>query len=259
MTPQSDHTPAGADSPSTSLGVIGRLTGIYFSPGETYPIIGRAPKFILPIILMGIVGAISSFALTHRIGYESMVRKQMESMVEKGWLTPEIAEEQIRKSTTGTAATVGKLQGPIGAGIVYALVILIMTALFKLISMIVGAESDFKPLLGVTAWTFLALGILQLVLLIIVIYLKPPDEIDMINPVGSNLGALLSVVAGSTPKFVKALATWVDVFGIWRIFLLSIGYAAVSRKLSTGTAAAFLIALYLIAAVIFSALAAAFM
>lgn len=254
MTPQSDLTPAGA----TSLGVIGRITGIYFSPSETYPVIGRAPKWILPIILVGILGALQSFALTNRVGFDNLLRKQFEPMVEKGWMTQEQADEALRNASSGSARTVGQLQGPVFILIGYALFILALTGIFKLISMIVGAESDFKPLLGVTAWTFLALGVLQMILFLIVIYLKEPDDIDLINPVGSNLGALVSVFSTSVPKFVKALATWVDFFGIWRIFLLSIGYAAVSRKLKTGTAAIFLVVLYVICAVIFSAIAAMF-
>ncbi len=262
MNPQPDLTPSGApssaDSPGVIAGAIGRLTGIYFSPSETYPGIGRAPKFILPMILLGLVVALSSFVLTNRIGYENLIRKQMEPIVQAGWITQEQADVQIERQTSGAAATWGKVSGPIFGAIGYVIVILALTALFKLVSMVVGAENDFKPLLGVTAWTFLALGIVQTALMIMVLYLKSPDDIDIMNPVGSNLAALLSVVSTSIPKFLKALASWVDVFGIWRIFLLAIGYAAVSRKLKTATAAAFLIVLYLIGAVIFSAVASMF-
>lgn len=257
MNPQPDRpSPSPEATGADSAGIIGRLSGIYFSPGETYPGIGRVPKFILAMVLMGIVAAISSFALTNRLGYETLVRKQMEPAVTAGWITQEQADEAVRRSTTGARATWGKIQGPLFAAIGYAIMILVLTAIFKLVSLVVGAENGFKSLLGVTAWTMLAIGILQTLVFIIVVYLKSPDDFDMMNPVGSNLGALLS--ASQTGKFLKALASWVDFFGIWKIVLLSIGYSAVSRRLSTGTAATVLIILYIIAACILSAFASMF-
>ena len=258
MNPQPNTPPTGEATSAAPLGIIGRLSGIYFSPSETYPAIGRAPKFVIAMIIAGIIAAISSAALTNRIGYENLVRKQMEPMVDRGWMTTEQAEQAIQQSTTGTRATIGKIQGPVRAAVGYAILILVLTALFKLISMVLGAENTFKQLLGVTAWTFLAIEILHTVLFLIVLYLKAPDDIDLLNPVGSNLGAVVGLVAEKAPKFLKALASWVDVFGIWRIALLAIGYSAVSRKLKTGTAAICLTILYLIGALIFSGIATMF-
>ena len=259
MNPQPENTPqAGGATSADTPGIFARLNGIYFSPSEIFPAIGRAPKFVIAMILTAILAAVASVALTNRIGYENLVRKQMEPMVERGWMTQEQADQAIQQSTTGTRGTIGKIQGPVFAAIGYCILILAVTALFKLISMVMGAENTFKPLLGVTAWTFFAISILSTILFLIVIYLKPPDEIDLFNPVGSNLGAVISMIVEKPPKFLTALASWVDVFGIWRIALLSIGYAAVSRKLKSGTAAVFLFILYFICALIFSGIATMF-
>jgi hypothetical protein len=46
------------------------------------------------------------------------------------------------------------------------------------------------------------------------------------------------------------LLEYVDVFAIWTIALLSIGYSAVSRKLKTSTAAIWLVGAYAIIAII---------
>lgn len=259
MNPQSENTPqTGGATSATSPGIIGRLSGIYFSPSETFPLIGQAPKFVIAMLLAGVVAAIGVTAMNNRIGYETIIRKQMEKMVEAGWIPQEAAEEAIRQSTTGTRGTITKIQTPVFALLGTCLVILALTAIFKLISMVLGAENQFKALLGVTAWTFLAIGLLSTILMLIVIYLKAPDDIDMMNPVGSNLGALIGVVLEKPPKFLTALASWVDVFGIWRLALLSIGYAAVSRKLKAGTAAIFLGVLYCIMALIGAAFGSMF-
>lgn len=256
MNPQPENT--GGAMSADSPGIIGRLSGIYFSPSETFPAIGKAPKVVIAIVLTGIIAAVSSAVLTNRIGMENLVRKQMEPMVERGWMTQEQADLAIQQSTTGVRGTISKVQGPVFAAIGYCILVLALTALFKLISMILGAENEFKQLLGVTAWTFLAISILQTALFIIVIYLKSPDDLDLFNPVGSNLGAVIGMLVEKPPKFLTSLASWIDVFGIWRIVLLSIGYAAVSRKLKSGTAAVFLFILYFIGALIFSAVTSMF-
>jgi len=251
--------PAGAAADAEPQGLLSRIAGVYFSPGETFAAIGRAPRFIIPILLLVLLGAGANYLLTSRLGYENMMRKQMQPMVERGFLTQEQADEQIQRRTTGAAAIFGKVQGPLTTGIGIVVVLLAVTGLFKLYSLIIGAENKFKPLLAVTAYTFLALSLIQTVLFIIVIYLKDPDDIDLINTVGSNLAALLPLVSSAPSKFVKALASWVDVFGIWRIALLSIGYAAVSHKMKASTPAIFLTVLYVICGVLISALASMFM
>ena len=256
---QPSSLPPVAAADAEPQGLLSRIAGVYFSPRETFAAIGRAPKFILPMVILAVLAAASNFLMTERIGYENLMRKQMQPMVERGFLTQEQADEQIQRRSTGTAAIIGKVQGPVTTGIGVVLIVLAITGLFKLYSLIIGSENRFKPLLGVTTYTFLALSLIQTVLFVIVLYLKDPEDIDLINPVGSNLGALLSLVSTAPSKFVKALASWVDVFGIWRIALLSIGYAVVSHKMKVSTPAIFLIALYIICAVLISTLASMFM
>jgi hypothetical protein len=56
------------------------------------------------------------------------------------------------------------------------------------------------------------------------------------------------------PKFLMRLAGYIDVFAIWLIALLAIGYSAASRKLKTATAATWLGIAYGIIALIGSAI-----
>ncbi len=254
---QSDPTSPAA-TPEQSPGIIGRLNGIYFSPGETFPKIGRKPRSILPLILVAILVGLSTFMTTNRYGYENTVRKQMQAMVDRGWMPQDLADQQIRAATTGSGATFGKIQGPIGGGIAICIAVIALAGIFKLVTLIVGAESGFKALLGVTSWTFLAIAIPTTLLLAISLQVTAPEEVDMLNPLPSNLGAWLAATGVVLPKFLSLLLSYVDIFGIWKLTLLAIGYAAVSRKLKSSTAAVFLIVLYVIVALLMSAVASIF-
>ena len=140
----------------------------------------------------------------------------------------------------------------------WAIIPLIVAGLFKLISMVMGKENLFKPLFAVTVYTMLAIAILSTLVFVTTLYLKPVDEIDMQSLGTTNLGALLEMLVGKDglPKFIMSLARWIDIFAIWMLALLSIGYAAVTRKLKTSTAAFTLGGLYATVALIGAIIAA---
>ena len=259
MTPESNPVavPSEATPMAENLGYFSRLSGVYFSPSETF----AGFKFdrtlfvpiILPILVMMVIGAVNNYVVTERIGYENILRKSLEPMAEAGWMKPEDVERAIQQGANRTP--VQKILGLISPFLFMGVLILVVAGIFQLFCMVMGVETRFKSLLSVTAYVFLAIGIIQIVIVTIVVYLKNPEDIDLYNPVGSNLGALMSLIAPGAPKFMTALASWIDIFGFWRIALLSIGYAAVSRKLKTSTAAIFLGALYALMALAFSGFA----
>jgi hypothetical protein len=109
-----------------------------------------------------------------------------------------------------------------------------------------------KGHLSSVSFTYLAVGVVSQLIIILTVYIKKPEDIDMLNPVASNLGAILTMVGAGMPKFLTTLASWVDIFGVWRIALLAVGCAAVTTKMKTGVAAIPHVLLYGIAAVILS-------
>jgi hypothetical protein len=253
-----DTKPAGVEPEAAPQNFFSRLIGVWFSPGETFVEIGRAPRVLIPTLLVIILAGLSAYMLTDRYGYENLVRKQMESMANAGWVPQDKVEEMIQQSTTPSRITLGKIQA-VANGVVFILVFLLIVAgLFKAFSAILGAQNTFKQILSVTAYSFLAIALIHTPVFAASIYLKDPAEIDMFNPVGSNLGAILALMGVSLSKFVMGLASFIDVFSIWRLALLAIGYSAVSHKMKVGTAAIFLAILYALGALIGAAMASMF-
>ena len=173
-------------------------------------------------------------------------------------MSQEDADKRLEAMTTGPAATITKWSFPLIGLLQYPVIALILVGLVKLITMLMGGDNEFKPLFSVSLYALLGTGVISSILLIVVLYLKSPEEIDINNLLGSNLAALLTVAVGKDglPKFVMALARWVDVFGIWLLALLAIGYAAVTRRVKTSAFGMALGAIYLILALIGSAWAA---
>ena len=71
---------------------------------------------------------------------------------------------------------------------------------------------------------------------IVVIFLKNPDQFNLMNPLAFNPAAFMDQKTAS--KFIYTLASGCDLFVIWVLILTVIGLkAAAGKKLSTGAAA----------------------
>ncbi|MFZ3364843.1 MAG: hypothetical protein WA153_15465, partial [Candidatus Acidiferrales bacterium] len=79
---------------------------------------------------------------------------------------------------------------------------------------------------------------------IVVMFLKPPDTVNIQNLVASNVGALLS---NSASMWLQTLCGSLDIFSFWVIGLLALGYSvARPKKLSMGTALAWVVGVWLV-------------
>jgi Yip1 domain len=258
MAPEDNFSsqPVTAAPEAAPQNFFSRLIGVWFSPGETFQEIGRAPRPLIPIIASIVLGLVIGFVLTQRLDVSTMMSKMFEKAVADGQMTQEQADQRVK-----VAASFGKAQFLLFGALGNLLIALIIAGIFKLVSMLMGTENQYPSLFVVTLYSFLAVGIISSILFIVTLYLKDPTEITFDNLgslVSSNLGALLSLALGekALPKFVMALAQRIDVFSIWIITLLSIGYAAVSRRMKVGTAALWLTSLYVVYALIVATFAA---
>lgn len=223
-----------------------RLIGVYFSPTETFREIGRAPSWLAPLLALALVSGVGGWALINRVGIEKFFRPDYDQAVERERMTQAQADEQMAWLVKYSPYVKG---GFFALGFVISMLFaLAVSGLAKLGSMMFGVENDFKPLLVATAYALLAVGLIGTTLLIILLYLKPAEEIDRDNLIGSNLTALLAIAGVKLPKFFHHLLGFVDVFTIWRTILLGIGFAAVSRRLKPSAAIGYTAAVVIIIA-----------
>ncbi|MCI0336704.1 MAG: YIP1 family protein [Acidobacteria bacterium] len=229
-----------------------RLIGVWFSPGETFAEIGRAPRVLVPMIVLMVMGCVMGYLMIERIGVRNFFNAQFEQAVASGRMSQEDADKQLDAMTTGTVAAFTKYSFPLVGLIQYPAMALFLVGICKLITMLIGGDNQFKPLFSVTLYTLLAVSVISSVLLLVLLYLKSPEEIDVNNLIGSNVAALLSLAFGKDglPKFVMAFARWIDLFSIWMITLLAIGYAAVSKKVKASTMGIALGCIYVLVALI---------
>ncbi len=223
-----------------------RFAGVYTSPRETFREIGRSPSVWVPLIVLLVISLGVAFYLTRTLDMEAVVAAQLEAAVQQGSLTQEQMEQQL-----AIASKFAGIQLLLMSVIGTLVVVFAIAGYAKLFSIFAGAENRFKPLLSVTTWSMLAVSIVQSALMVLVLQIKGAEDVSLTNInslIASNLGAILTSLLGedALPKMVISLAGMVDVFAIWTIALLAIGYSVVSKKLKTGTAAVWLAGGYVV-------------
>jgi hypothetical protein len=225
-----------------------RMAGVYASPRAAFREIGQAPRVIVPFACLIILGLLAGLYLSKTMDLESATVSQLEKFVEQGALTKEQMEQRLPMAIKMAGI---QLIAVTSIGSIFGT--LIVAGYAKLFSLMAAAENRFKSLLSATAYGMLAVSIVQYALIILILQLKGPGNVDItqINSViASNLGAL--------PKFLMSLAKGIDIFSIWTIALLSIGYSMVSRRLKTSTAALWLAGAYILLIVIGAAVSSIF-
>jgi hypothetical protein len=80
------------------------------------------------------------------------------------------------------------------------------------------------------AWCFFALALVTTPLLLLVLQLKGDWNVNPQDAVQANLGLLLDKSEAAKPLW--ALFTSIDVFSLWLVFLLAVGFGVASRKTS---------------------------
>ena len=116
----------------------------------------------------------------------------------------------------------------------------VLWATFKIAA---GAETTFGQAYAIVMYASLP-GIISAILGIISLFSGvDPEGFDINNPVGTNLAYYLD--AATTGKFLRGMASALDVITIWTIVLMGIGFACTS-KVKRSTAIGIIAAWYLV-------------
>jgi Yip1 domain len=222
------------------LGPLGRLTGTLMSPGETFADVNRKPTWIAPMIIAIVTVLASTLFFQWRVkpDWDQIMRNQIRKRMERS--NQSLTEEQMQQQVN-IAKTIAKFSPIIGA-VFTPIIYVIVAGIFALGLMFIQAKTTFKKILSVVAWSYAVIGILATIVTIASLMVRDEESLRNIDPtqsagiVPTNLAAFLPA---ETSAVIKSLAGSLDIFTIWILILLSIGFAAIagSRKISTGKTA----------------------
>lgn len=194
-----------------------RIGGIFFSPLETMTDIARRPDWVVALVLLTLLGVALNLYAAPKIDFESEMRVDLE---ERG-LTEEQIDRQMEMVTN-----VQKFSGVMGAAFILLAIAGIAGILLIAFKMF-GGEGRYVQALAVTTYGSYPLLLVKNVLTTALIVPRStitPSE--MVALVKSNPGFLVD--AKEAPMAFAFLSS-IDVFSIWALFLLTLGFAEASR------------------------------
>jgi len=229
MAPEAPQAPGPIDH-------LARIIGVFFSPKATFEDVARRPTWAIPVVLMTILGIGVAFVMNQKVDWRDVASKRIEESSRAANLTAEQKEQQIAMSakiSPAAAYAFGAL-GPIFGVVIVAAVMLLA---YNLIG---GADAKFSVSMGIISHAFVV-TILSTLFFILILYLKAPGTVDLENPVATNVGAFLPE---STPKALMSLGKSIDIFSIWMLLLISLGFTAVNPKKLKGKSLSIAIAVW---------------
>ncbi len=235
------------------IGPAARLTGVLFSPGETFQDINRKPTWLVPFITAIVMTLAFSVFFEWRAKpdwdrfFQTMAEKQAKKPLkdlpaeQQAQVSKQIEwQKRFSKTELNSPLAISISVGKIVIYCVFAF--LIPTGVFALGLMFIQAQTTFKKILSVVAWSWCATALVNMVVSAASLMVRDDQSLRDINlgdPAGiapTNLAAFLS---SDTSPILKAIASSIDVFMIWYLILMAIGFAMIAgtKKIKTSNTA----------------------
>lgn len=223
MTTDTQQSPPGAPLPDTkSKNVFERIAGVLFAPAETFQDIARKPDVLAPLLIILLIGYVTTILVMPKIDISSITAQQAEQMRKQN---PNVGDEQLAQIERMTAASVkvfGWL-GPLFGLAIYAIVAGIFLLAFRLF----GGEGTYKQALSTTLYAWVPLVLFGILVSVVVMARGTFDPTTAATLVKSNPAFLVDMK--EQPILFSLLSNF-DVFTIWTLFLLVVGFSTLSKS-----------------------------
>lgn len=201
---------------------------LYFNPQKSFQSIDSKPDWVLPVVIMAVVTAIIMVALA-----PIMHQFQVERLMDIRNLSREQAEDLLQKGRQFQ-----KFLVPISAFIGIFVVEIVAALFFYLVGTVfMAGDVPYKKVLSIWAYTSLAVGIIGMIIRTPLMFIKKTMLVQ------TSLAAFLS--ADSRGSLLYRVFSKIDVFMIWQLILVTLGFVAI-YKFSTKKSATVVFGLYVL-------------
>ncbi len=214
---------------------VGRLLGVLVAPGRTFRSIAARPTWVAPLLAIVLVNLCVGLVAAPRIDYEDIFRQQV---ARSGREVPqEVMDKQVAMMTKNRTllSVLQSIVAPLGV----CLLTLGPWVAFRLL----GSELTYLQALSVMLYSFMAQILAALLSLPVLLSRSTLGYADIRT--GSFLKSNLASLIGSeeTNHALYALFISLDLFSLWMLILLILGYREVAR-VSTAKAVTTMIVLW---------------
>jgi hypothetical protein len=220
-----------------------RLVNTFIAPKKTFEDLKRNPSWWVPWLIVALFTLAFGIVVVQKVDMERFSQQQIDKSKFAQRQMEQLTPEQRAKNLS-IRATITKVTFYIAPAFTLLGGLLIAAILMAVFNFMLGAEVSFSRALAVTFYAGLP-GIIRTALLIVsLLTASDASTIDIAgNPMPTNPGFFMDPEGN---KALYSLASSLDIFLIWYVILLGIGFATASsnRKPSTSTGVATMFVVY---------------
>jgi hypothetical protein len=224
-------SPVAPEPTGPGLSEPQRLVNTFVAPSKTFLDIRRNASWWVPLLLISIFAIGFFVMIDKKVGFDQVARNMLAN--NKGIQQLDPGQQEKAYSRTAIGLKFGEYAAPI-----FILIYVLITAavLMGTFNFMMDAQVSFSQSMAVVMYGWLP-GILSSILAILALAFGDPEGFRMDNPIGTNPAHFMD--PASTPKFLYAMLTSVDVISLWIVVLIGVGFALnAKKKISTGSAIA---------------------
>jgi hypothetical protein len=213
-------------SPLPALSQGERVLDTYIAPSKTFTDVRRSASWWLPFVIGVVVSYLLMIAVQTKVGWPQVVENALHAspaQTEKMEQSPPEQQQKVR-NVMQMSYRIGFLASPVIALVFGAIV----TGLFMMtVNFVLGAEGKFGQYFAVWIYSGLALAVQSLLTVVLLFAGGGGENFRLDNPIGTNPGFYFA--PGAIAPWLSALLSSLDLFTLWVLVLMSIGYSVVGR------------------------------
>ncbi|HEV2883245.1 MAG TPA: YIP1 family protein [Pyrinomonadaceae bacterium] len=220
------------------------LTSIYFEPTSTFQALKLRPRFLIAGLITVIVFMAYYATFEWRVGSEAIIRAQVESR------QPDASPEQIEQAMAMQNNPIIKAVTYAAFPLVFAIMFAAGAGLYLLGATLMGKTLTFKQALSLWVYSTYPPTVIFALINILLLFLKSKDDIDptAVNSGIARANPSLFVDTKTQPVLATVLGSF-DLISFYGLFLAAIGLK-VMAKLSSGSAWAIVLAIWLVGVIL---------
>ena len=199
------------------------LALVLLNPGEAFKAVAERPRFMAPLLLAVFLALVVTLLWIGRVDAAEFMRAQLE---ESGVLGT-VAADKRADFLAGQALVFKRTALFVPLVFVPATYAALAAFFLGVFRFFYAGDLSYRQSLAVVAWTSAALRVVTTPLVLLVLSLRGDWNVDPQAALVASPAALLDRAA--TPGALYAVAEALDLFTLWSVALLAIGYAAAIR------------------------------
>jgi hypothetical protein len=220
-------TSVSAPGAQPRLNPFSRIIGVFTCPKQTFASIAERPSWVAPLLLMMALSTCVGTLLNTKMNWAEYIRHKAEENARFS----QMSEEQKDQALAGQVKFWSNFSYGVGIVAVPLSTLIFALIYFGAFNLFRGAGLRYGQAFAITTHAFLPTAISS-ILALIILPLKTYGDVDPENVVATSLKAYLPE---SAPKPLLALGSSLELFFIWCLVLVAIGFSAANpRKVKLG-------------------------